>query len=312
MKATVLLKFRHLHAESTYLLEHAVRLHLLTGINRWPLVCLMTCLCRCRASGFTIDERATMTTVLQIGYSKFARVKMSCCVIFSGKAKRRIKTAPVSRVVRFHIFSIRNNNGSCVMAPLLPHWQFRMAAGWLSPHYRLIDLENRQAFTRLKHSRKFKRFTLDLLMRAYFNTAAIYIGYLLLSHAPNQWRWNIVCKVFAIMWFQKEEIVEWGSCKTLDQSALSSERRFKQHALDLDPWHRYLVYFLLSFVEMSVWFLSYVITAQFIWASWSSIRYIVKCVCFLYNKNSLIDCVVSNCGWTHMHLYKQPKYSILI
>ena len=46
--------------ESTYLLEHAVRLHLLTGTSRWPLPCLDSCRWSRRPTGLIIDERVTM------------------------------------------------------------------------------------------------------------------------------------------------------------------------------------------------------------------------------------------------------------
>ena len=46
--------------ESTYLLEHAVRLHLLTGTSRWPLPCLDSCRWSRRPTGLMIDDRVTM------------------------------------------------------------------------------------------------------------------------------------------------------------------------------------------------------------------------------------------------------------
>lgn len=49
--------------DSTYLLEHAVRLHRLTGAIRGLLACLTSCRWRCDTIGLTTAEKVTILTV---------------------------------------------------------------------------------------------------------------------------------------------------------------------------------------------------------------------------------------------------------
>lgn len=55
--------------DSTYLLEHAVRLHLLTGVIRRLRACLTSCRCSWEARGLTTADKVTMLTQFTLAAS---------------------------------------------------------------------------------------------------------------------------------------------------------------------------------------------------------------------------------------------------
>lgn len=63
---------KYLLCDSTYLLEHAVRLHLLTGVIRWLLACVTSCRWSFEARGLKTDDRVTILTTLTIPASQHA------------------------------------------------------------------------------------------------------------------------------------------------------------------------------------------------------------------------------------------------
>lgn len=78
---------KYLLCDSTYLLEHAVRLHLLTGVIRWLLACVTSCRWRFEARGLNTDDRVTILLALPasqhaVTWSARPSLNASCRSVF--------------------------------------------------------------------------------------------------------------------------------------------------------------------------------------------------------------------------------------